>query len=93
MRDVAGRRRRGATRRGGIRPACEIQEAFACLQRFVAREGHARVPGSHREDGHPLGAWVNAQRDALKRGLIVPERVKPLTALPGWTWDARTQHA
>ena len=35
------------------------EEGFAHLQRFVEREGHARVPPRYREeDGFRLGEWV-----------------------------------
>ena len=36
---------------------------FGLLQRFVEREGHARVPQGARENGHRLGGWVSKQRD------------------------------
>ena len=38
------------------------EEGFAALQRFVEREGHARVPQAQREGDFELGTWVNTQR-------------------------------
>ena len=37
---------------------------------FVEREGHARVPRCHVEDGERLGAWV--QRHHARRPSTVP---------------------
>ncbi|MGO9747678.1 MAG: Helicase associated domain protein [Mycobacterium sp.] len=59
-------------------------QKFAVLQKFVDREGHARVPSGHVEDGVKLGAWVAEQR--AERGNLSPERVARLEALPGWSW-------
>lgn len=59
------------------------------LQRFVEREGHARVPLATREDGYRLGAWVNSQRAVRVQGKLDPDRERRLEALPGWTWDPR----
>ena len=38
-------------------------ENFDALVRFIEREGHARVPASHMEDGFKLGGWVGNQRE------------------------------
>jgi superfamily II DNA or RNA helicase len=68
------------------------EEHFRCLQRFVAREGHARLPGSHVEGEFKLGVWVSNQRADHRRGAnwMTPERVARLEALPGWSWNVRT---
>ena len=63
------------------------EEEFARLERFIAREGHARVPRGHREDGHKLDQWVLLQRQAYRKGTLDPVRRARLEALPGWTWD------
>lgn len=55
--------------------------ALARLTGFVAREGHARVPFKHVESGHRLGAWMNAQRTALRLGTITRERLAEIDAL------------
>ncbi len=62
---------------------------FGLLQRFVEREGHARVPLDSREDGYPLGSWVGTQRAWRARGDLDPDRERRLDGLPGWTWNAR----
>jgi hypothetical protein len=63
------------------------EEGFAYLQRFVGREGHARVPPRYREDEFGLGGWVSIQRAKYGKGMLDPERRGRLEALPGWTWD------
>ncbi len=62
-------------------------EGFAHLERFATREGHARVPGGHIEDGYRLGQWVGVQRRGYRKGRLFGERVVRLEALPGWDWD------
>ena len=46
----------------------EWEEGFASLQRFVEREGHARVPRGHRENSHKLDSWVLVQRQCTSKG-------------------------
>jgi Helicase associated domain len=53
----------------------------------VQREGHARVPQRHHEDGFDLGRWVNTNRQAQKLGKLEQQRVMRLEQLPGWLWD------
>jgi superfamily II DNA or RNA helicase len=65
------------------------EDAFLLLERFVAREGNARVPVGHVEDGSRLGAWVNQQRTLHKDGRLSSPRVARLEAIPGWSWDPR----
>jgi superfamily II DNA or RNA helicase len=60
---------------------------FGLLQRFVEREGYARMPPDYREDGHRLGWWLVRQRYERRRGGLSEERAKLLEALPGWRWD------
>ena len=62
---------------------------FAALTRFVDREGHARVPYAHIEDGLQLGWWVGNQRQFHRRGELARDRVERLERLQGWTWKAR----
>jgi hypothetical protein len=62
---------------------------FALLERFVAREGHARVLNSHVEGRKKLGIWVSTQRHAYKQGRLSEGRIARLEAVPGWSWDAR----
>jgi superfamily II DNA or RNA helicase len=67
------------------------EEAYAALTRFVAREGHARVPSSHVEDGLKLGSWIGAQRVAHRRSKLDRGRSERLDALPGWHWEVRAE--
>jgi superfamily II DNA or RNA helicase len=69
------------------------EDAFAHLERFVEREGHARVPGDRKENGFELGAWVTAQRQASNRGTLDPDRRARLGALPGWVWRGAASDA
>ena len=62
------------------------QRSFEALERFVKREGHARVPDSHSEGDIKLGGWVMTQR--MNRDKLSIDRKKRLEALPGWVWDA-----
>ncbi len=65
------------------------QEGLECAKRFVEREGHARVPQRHVEDGFMLGQWVNVQRADYKRGELSAERGEALEALDDWVWARR----
>ena len=61
---------------------------FGVLQRFVDREGHARVPQGHVEpDGFTLGSWVGSRRGEYRKGELSPDRVAALEAVPGWSWE------
>jgi superfamily II DNA or RNA helicase len=62
-------------------------DGFTRLLDFVEREGHARIPGGHREDGYRLGEWVGVQRSAYRKKKLDPKRRARLEAVPGWTWD------
>ena len=65
------------------------QKGLRYGKRFVAREGHARVPAEHVEDGFELGSWVGWQRRFHKRDTLSPERREALEALDGWVWSHR----
>jgi len=70
--------------------ADQWEEGFRYLTAFVEREGHARVPDKHRENGFRLGQWVRVQRGVSKQGRLSPERAERLKALSGWSWDPRS---
>ena len=59
------------------------------LRAFVAREGHALVPGTWREGDVPLGLWVQQRRHEHRTGRrrIPPALAAFLEALPYWAWD------
>jgi len=67
------------------------EEGFEYLYRFVDREGHARVPFLHNEDGYRLDRWVKSQRIRHARGQLGGDRVARLEALPGWVWNKREE--
>ena len=64
------------------------EQAFAALQKFRKREGHARVPQMHQEEGLKLGMWMNNQRNRKNR--LTPEQIKRLNSL-GFGWDLRAE--
>jgi Helicase associated domain len=67
------------------------EQAFAALQRFVEREGHACVPSSYQdENGYKLGDWVRHQREVRRQGSLGQERIARLETLPGWIWSRRS---
>jgi hypothetical protein len=60
------------------------QEGFDCLVEYVQREGSARVPTDHQENGFALGRWVRHVRSRFAAGQLSRDRQKRLEALPGW---------
>lgn len=66
--------------------AISFAHGLDALRRYVAREGHARVPPSHVEEAVRLGVWVGRQRETFKRGRLSLDHVRALEALPGWSW-------
>jgi hypothetical protein len=71
-----------------VRPR-QFERAFSLLERFVRREGHARVPQPHVETGVKLGAWVARVRRKGRggaKGRLSGQEIERLEGLPGWTW-------
>ncbi|MGW0327774.1 Helicase associated domain protein [Nocardia sp. NPDC003183] len=66
------------------------EEGFARLVAYVEEHGHAMVPQSWVIDGYRLGTWVTIQRTNHAEGRGLPDREERLQALPGWSWDPRT---
>ena len=58
------------------------------LEKYVAREGHSKVPLRHKEAGFALGAWVNSLRQ--RRELLSPDQRARLDEL-GMAWDPRNE--
>ena len=71
--------------------AYQFQESLSALRAFIAREGHARVPKDHVEDGVRLGAWVSRRRTEYRRKKLGREHIKILANIPRWTWNAREE--
>lgn len=66
------------------------QSYLGALRHYAAREGHTRVPASHKEHHQgaevPLGSWVGYMRQRYRRGFLPQERIDDLAGLPGWEW-------
>jgi hypothetical protein len=62
------------------------EDGYARLERYVGREGHARVPYDYRQDSFALGSWVSRQRRAFKQGRLDRTRTARLETLSGWSW-------
>jgi superfamily II DNA or RNA helicase len=56
------------------------------LQKFVEREGHARVPKRDKEGDYHLGGWAAKQRMFYTSKTLSDERIAGLNAL-GFVWD------
>lgn len=61
---------------------------MGALHAYVARHGHASPPADYRtEGGYQLGSWVTRLRTARRQGVLRPDRVREVEAMPGWLWD------
>jgi hypothetical protein len=58
---------------------------YNVLKAFAEREGHARPPQLHVENGLRLGQWVAVVRRS--RDMAAQENIALLEALPGWSWN------
>ena len=61
-----------------------LEEGFAALTTFKAREGHCRVPALHIEGTFKLGKWV---RDQRRNGYTLPAETKHRLDTIGFVWD------
>ena len=66
---------------------------FQLLEQFVQREGHARVPKDHHEDGLTIGTWVQNMKLSQLTGRLRPEWASRLEELPGWYWFQKDEFA
>jgi superfamily II DNA or RNA helicase len=62
------------------------QEGLRYLTIYKEREGHCRVPATHKEDGFGLGSWVDRQRQSKDQETLPEARRKQLDEL-GFVWD------
>jgi hypothetical protein len=62
---------------------CRFGAGLAALAAFVEREGHVRVPRTHKEGGVSLGSWLNNQK--ARRDKLTPEQLGQLETL-GVAW-------
>ncbi len=65
------------------------ESQYLLALQFATREGHAKIPQRHIEDGTDLGTWVNGQRTNYTNGKLSPERIARLEEIPGWTWNPK----
>jgi len=70
--------------------AQQWEEGFQLLQAYHAENDHCSVPQRYTFDGYLLGTWLNTQRKARKKGILLAEREKRLTEL-GFEWDPVAQ--
>jgi hypothetical protein len=72
-------------------PVADLWEyGFAKLLEFRKREGHCQVEHSVAENGFRLGMWVLRQRQEMKRGALLPEKIRRLDSI-GFSWDPVTE--
>jgi superfamily II DNA or RNA helicase len=62
------------------------EEGFDNLKLYYKREGHMRVPLSHKENGHNLFTWLSTQRISKRAKKLSNEHMQRLNAL-GFVWD------
>lgn len=63
------------------------ETGIASLQKFVDKEGHARVPYLHMEGDFNLYQWVINARNKYKTGQISGNKIEQLENMPGWSWS------
>jgi hypothetical protein len=75
--------RAAAAAKPKVSRADRFGQGLAALAAFVEREGHAKVPRTHKEDGTSLGTWLNNQK--ARRDKLSEEQIGQLQAL-GVVW-------
>lgn len=64
-------------------------EHIELVEQWAGEHGHVRIPSSTVYGGKRLGAWLQDQRTAYRRGTMSVERVRRMEQLPGWAWNTR----
>lgn len=75
-------------------PDRHFYEVLGLLYSFVLRTGTTSVPLSHRENGLPVGRWIEELRSRHVSAEAYPSKIDALPlewracleSLPGWTW-------
>lgn len=70
--------------------AASWEEGYENLLKFYIREGHCKVPRTHRENGYSLGGWVKQQR--AKKAKLSQIQLEKLASI-GFVWRAHRQKA
>jgi hypothetical protein len=65
------------------------EEGYDRLVDYLKRNASPPPSSYVEEDGYRLGAWVQAQRHASRKGELDPDRWKRLNELKGWEWSPR----
>ncbi|MFE5586386.1 Helicase associated domain protein [Kitasatospora sp. NPDC056531] len=71
--------RAAAAAKPKVSRADRFQQGVAALTAFAEREGHVRVPRSHKEGAVSLGTWLNNTR--ARRDKLTAEQIEQLEAL------------
>lgn len=67
-------------------------KSFEALQKFIAENGHARVPAGVLIDGINLGIWISNLKSRYKAGRLSDEAISKLeSSHPTWTWTLLDQ--
>ena len=65
------------------------ETAFALLCTYQRENGTPVVPRGQVYAGFKLGAWVDRQRSAYRKGTLERDRVLRLEAIDGWRWTPK----
>jgi len=69
----------------------EWWQKLSWLHEYIAAKGclpTQKTVWTHPDGGEwRIGAWINTQRQARKKGKLPEDRVRQLEAVPGWFWE------
>merc|ERR1712238_388498 len=71
-------------------PKQQWENYYNLLVKYKDREGNCDVPRKHIEDEENLGAWLDTQRTANKKGKLNADQIKRLEEI-GVVWDVLKQ--